>query len=1033
MKKLLTILLICPLLALAQLGDQTIINVTVGGGVTQKAILHLPNDYASTSTRYPLFIFVHGADEAGTDPAEIYNSPTAGGPAYFIGHGQWPETFINPADGLPYKFIVLSPQYASSANPTSGVQLDSLIGLMEKTYRVDTTRVYLSGLSDGGIGLCEHFGRILTTGVAFNRHHKVAAVIPMSAVMNANLRSAWAVNIGADVIYALMFGSLSDTHGVNTQGFDYIINNKNPSFNPKLSRFIQYTGGHCCWGGFYTPTYKTTIDGKNVNIYEWGLQYTQSGSTPPPPPLPPVVTTFSPTSGSPGTAVTITGTDFSGVSSVTFGGTAAASYTVNSTTSITAIVGSGSSGSVAVTTASGTGSRAGFTYSAPAVPTVSSFSPTSGTTGGSITITGTNFTSVSAVTFGGTPAASFVVNSSTNITATVGAGSSGSVSITTSGGTGSKGGFTYSAPPPPVDNHHIVHVTVSEYKAGYITVDSNWWGMYYDNGLKRTVMKKYNVNGRKVIKGYGGLYNSIAIDDQGYVWVSNNNDTLGARVNVDTLGAAFSGNTDVAAFNFSYFAIRPDGTIWGWGINQYKLNGTDATKNWRFPSKVPGQAGVQFKKIRVSQTELIGLSTTGDIYEWATGATAPVKRTLPGIVTDFDAGYRDFFVALIGGHPYGWGNGPYLGLTGTVSTAVDLRNVWGITQNVNKVACNQNGLHFILADGTLWGMGDQTMGEVGNGIEFVNKFEYPNPYIWSWKPAENMLTAPVQISIGNTFKDIFSGQSSAFYWYALGTNDSIYFWGRSKSKVSGGAWVGAQTVAPAAANENTYPNFSDVLTPISIDPFKTVWDNENFVPGQTHAGSDQNIVGSTCTLSGSATPSTFFTITGYRWRNLSGGNAVITSPSAAATTVTGLDQGTYRFEFMAQDNNNGTYADTVQVTVTSTPNISPTVTLPEDTTINLPADSISITGTATDPDGTVASYLWTKTSGPSCSIVSHTNRTTKIRGLSAGTYVFRLAATDNDGGTGFADISVTVLPTTPTTTIEVRIRKGTNVLIISDN
>ncbi|MGB4971534.1 MAG: choice-of-anchor D domain-containing protein, partial [Cyclobacteriaceae bacterium] len=76
-------------------------------------------------------------------------------------------------------------------------------------------------------------------------------------------------------------------------------------------------------------------------------------------------------------------------------------------------------------------------------PTISSFNPTSGTTGTSITITGTNFTGTTAVSFGGTPAGSFTVDSPTSITAVVASGSSGDVSVTTPGGTALLSGFVF--------------------------------------------------------------------------------------------------------------------------------------------------------------------------------------------------------------------------------------------------------------------------------------------------------------------------------------------------------------------------------------------------------------------------------------------------------------------------------------------------------------------------------------------------------------------------------------------------------------
>jgi hypothetical protein len=143
--------------------------------------------------------------------------------------------------------------------------------------------------------------------------------------------------------------------------------------------------------------------------------------------------------------VTITGTNFTGATAVSFGGTAASSYTVVSATSITATVGAGASGSVSVTTANGAGTLTGFIYLPP--PTISSFSPTSDGTGQTVTITGTNFTGASAVSFGGTAASSYTVVSATSITAVVGAGATGSVSVTKATGTGTLAGFTYLPPP----------------------------------------------------------------------------------------------------------------------------------------------------------------------------------------------------------------------------------------------------------------------------------------------------------------------------------------------------------------------------------------------------------------------------------------------------------------------------------------------------------------------------------------------------------------------------------------------------------
>lgn len=99
-----------------------------------------------------------------------------------------------------------------------------------------------------------------------------------------------------------------------------------------------------------------------------------------------VITSVTPNSGpaAGGTTVTITGTDFTGATAVQFDGTAATSYTVDSNTQITAVTPAHAAGlvSVGVFTPGGSGFlNNGFTYLPPA-PTITSVSPTSGTTAG---------------------------------------------------------------------------------------------------------------------------------------------------------------------------------------------------------------------------------------------------------------------------------------------------------------------------------------------------------------------------------------------------------------------------------------------------------------------------------------------------------------------------------------------------------------------------------------------------------------------------------------------------------------------------
>lgn len=177
------------------------------------------------------------------------------------------------------------------------------------------------------------------------------------------------------------------------------------------------------------------------------------------PPAAPTVTVIVPNSGpiAGGTAVTITGTNFTGATAVTIGGVAATGVNVVNATTITAITGAHAAGIVDVAvTANGTGTGVGlFTYVAPpSAPTITAIAPARGTTAGGtpVTITGTDFTGATAVSIGGVPATTFTVLSATSISATTGAHAAGIVDVvvTTPNGTGTGAGlFTYVAPVAP--------------------------------------------------------------------------------------------------------------------------------------------------------------------------------------------------------------------------------------------------------------------------------------------------------------------------------------------------------------------------------------------------------------------------------------------------------------------------------------------------------------------------------------------------------------------------------------------------------
>ncbi len=104
--------------------------------VELKYLLYLPKDYEQQD-KWPLVLFLHGAGERGDD-LELVKK-----------HG--PPKLVEAGKDFPC--IIVSPQCAMGRSwHVQVVELTALIDDIEKHYKVDKDRIYLTGLSMGGFG-----------------------------------------------------------------------------------------------------------------------------------------------------------------------------------------------------------------------------------------------------------------------------------------------------------------------------------------------------------------------------------------------------------------------------------------------------------------------------------------------------------------------------------------------------------------------------------------------------------------------------------------------------------------------------------------------------------------------------------------------------------------------------------------------------------------------------------------------------------------------------------------------------------------
>lgn len=213
----------------------------------------LPARYDSSTKKYPLVLFVHGIGELGNGTSDLSKLIRAGLPR-LINKKAFPADF--EVGGKHYSFIVISPQFKQ--RPTN-TQVHNVLQYALKKYRVDTSRIYVTGLSMGGGVTWEYSSQYGSS---------IAAIVPICGGSWPDPKRAQ--SIASFNLPAWAFHNTDDATVPVSYTLDYVseINGFHPTIPAKAT--IWPTGGHDSWTKAYDPA--TKENGKN--IYEWMLSFT---------------------------------------------------------------------------------------------------------------------------------------------------------------------------------------------------------------------------------------------------------------------------------------------------------------------------------------------------------------------------------------------------------------------------------------------------------------------------------------------------------------------------------------------------------------------------------------------------------------------------------------------------------------------------------------------------------------------------------------------------------------------------------------
>src|SRR3982750_1573154 len=130
---------------------------------------YLPVNYSTSTGKFPLLIYCGGAGTFGTGGSQL-SKLLAEGPPYYINNNQFPQALT--VNGVTTSYIVISPQFKAWGSPQDVEDVINYV--LTHGYKVDISRVYLTGFSAGG----DVTWKYANSGLA--RSKRLAALVPVS-------------------------------------------------------------------------------------------------------------------------------------------------------------------------------------------------------------------------------------------------------------------------------------------------------------------------------------------------------------------------------------------------------------------------------------------------------------------------------------------------------------------------------------------------------------------------------------------------------------------------------------------------------------------------------------------------------------------------------------------------------------------------------------------------------------------------------------------------------------------------------------
>ncbi|WP_276485102.1 PKD domain-containing protein [Paraflavitalea pollutisoli] len=248
-----SLLMVCLFVCLYATAQQVEKSLIAANGQRIGFLQYTPTDYNPRGPKYPLIIFLHGRGQIGNGTTQLAKVKEESIPRY-ISEGLTMRFYWN---GKWQTFLVLSPQLSNSSF-WYNFYTEEMIKYAKANLNVDTNRISLMGLSQGGGGVWDFAAGSVTNGRMLNAIATSAPTCQSNdycKVANADL-PLWASHAKGDPV----------TQANCTEA---IVNSINGSCGGAVKAYMSmYTGSaHNAWN----KAFSYDNSQHNPNVYEWLL------------------------------------------------------------------------------------------------------------------------------------------------------------------------------------------------------------------------------------------------------------------------------------------------------------------------------------------------------------------------------------------------------------------------------------------------------------------------------------------------------------------------------------------------------------------------------------------------------------------------------------------------------------------------------------------------------------------------------------------------------------------------------------------